>query len=160
MQTIAPCLWFDGQAEGAALFYTSVFKNSRILEIARYLEGAPRPAGTVMTVRFILDGQEFMALNGGPQFSFSPAVSFAVPCDTQAQIDALWEKLGAGGEEVQCGWLKDKFGLSWQIFPRSLPAMLVDADRAAAQRAFAAMLQMKRISIALLERAFNHRGTS
>jgi predicted 3-demethylubiquinone-9 3-methyltransferase (glyoxalase superfamily) len=156
MQKIGPCLWFDGQAEAAAAFYTSIFKNSKIVKISRYLDGAPRPPGSVMTVQFILDGQEFLALNGGPEFAFSPAISFVVNCETQAEVDGFWEKLSADGEEVACGWLRDKFGVSWQIVPRALIAMLSDADIAAAQRAFAAMLQMKKLTISVLEQAFRN----
>jgi predicted 3-demethylubiquinone-9 3-methyltransferase (glyoxalase superfamily) len=156
MQKISPCLWFDGEAEEAANFYISIFKNSRLVKTARYLEGTPRPRGSVMTVSFILDGQEFLALNGGPQFTFSPAISFVVNCETQEEVDGLWEKLSAGGEEHQCGWLKDKFGVSWQIVPNSLIGMLSDADTAASQRAFAAMLQMRKLDISLLERAYKN----
>ena len=156
MQKIGPCLWFDGKAEEAANSYTSIFKNSRIIDTTRYLEGSHQPEGSVMTVRFVLDGEEFLALNGGPQFTFSPAISFYVICEMQEEVDDLWEKLTAGGEGVQCGWLKDKFGVSWQIVPRSLMAMLSDADTAASQRAVAAMLQMKKLDISLLERAFKN----
>jgi predicted 3-demethylubiquinone-9 3-methyltransferase (glyoxalase superfamily) len=156
MQKISPCLWFDGEAEEAVNFYISIFKNSRLVKTARYLEGTPRPRGSVMTVSFILDGQEFLALNGGPQFTFSPAVSFVVNCETQEEVDGLWEKLSAGGEEHQCGWLKDKFGVSWQIVPNSLIGMLSDADTAASQRAFAAMLPMRKLDISLLERAYKN----
>lgn len=153
MQKVHPCLWFDSQAEEAAAFYVSIFKNSKILEVMRYLEGGYRPAGSVMTVRFVLDGEEFMALNGGPQFTFSPAVCFVVNCETQEEVDRHWEKLSAGGEEGQCGWLTDKFGVSWQIVPKALLSMLRDTDTAAAQRATAAMLQMKKLDISSLERA-------
>ena len=158
MKKVHPCLWFDGHAEEAAVFYVSIFKNSQIIDTARYLEGSPGEAGSVMTVRFVLDGQEFLALNGGPQFTFSPAISFVVPCQTQAEVDEYWQRLSAGGEEGQCGWLQDRFGVSWQIVPDALPAMLTSSDTAASQRAFAAMLQMKKLDIALLERAFNNRG--
>ena len=120
MQKITPFLWFDDKAEEAANFYTSIFKNSKILNIARYGEAGPGPKGTVMTVTFQLEGQEFMALNGGPHYTFSPAISFFVNCETQAEVDELWEKLTAGGREVQCAWLKDKFGVSWQIVPKAL----------------------------------------
>lgn len=139
MQKVSPCLWFDGKAEEASNFYVSIFKNSRIVNTTRYLEGSPRPKGTVMTVQFILDGQEFVALNGGPQFTFSPAISFVVNCETQEEVDGLWEKLSAGGEEQQCGWLRDKFGVSWQIVPNVLIAMLSEADAVASQRAITAM---------------------
>jgi predicted 3-demethylubiquinone-9 3-methyltransferase (glyoxalase superfamily) len=154
MQSIQPCLWFDTQAEEAAAFYVSIFKDSRIVDIARYPEGSPGTAGTVMTVGFVLDGQEFLALNGGPVFTFSPAISLVVNCATQAEIDDLWERLSAGGEEGQCGWLTDKYGVSWQIVPNAMTAMMNAGDAAAAQRAFTAMLQMKKLDIALLERAF------
>src|SRR5713101_9034343 len=154
MQKIGPCLWFDGQAEEAARFYTSIFKNSRIVNTTRYPEVSHRPAGSVLTVQFILDGQDFVALNGGPEFTFTPAISFVVYCETQEEVDVLWNGLSAGGEEVQCGWLKDKFGVSWQIVPSVLIAMLKDADTAASRRAFEAMLHMKKLDIALLERAF------
>lgn len=156
MQKVSPCLWFDGEAEDASNFYVSIFRNSRIVNTTRYLEGSPRPKGSVMTVQFILDGQEFVALNGGPQFTFSPAISFVVYCETQEEVDRFWEKLLAGGEEHQCGWLKDKFGVSWQIVPRQLIAMLSGADAAASQRAVAAMLQMKKLDISLLERAYEN----
>ena len=154
MQTIQPCLWFDTQAEEAAAFYVSTFKDSRIVDIARYPEGSPGTAGTVMTVRFVLDGQEFLALNGGPVFTFSPAISLVVNRATQAEVDDLWERLSAGGEEGQCGWLTDKYGVSWQIVPDALTEMMSAGDAAAAQRAFTVMLQMKKLDIALLERAY------
>ncbi|GLH70169.1 VOC family protein [Geothrix rubra] len=154
MQTLGTCLWFDDQAEAAAAFYISVFKNARILGTTRYPEGSPRPSGTVMTVQFELDGHTFTALNGGPQYPFTPAISFMVNCDTQADIDRLWEELGAGGTEVACGWMTDKFGVSWQILPTSLLKMMHDPDLAASQRAFSAMLQMKKLDIARLEQAF------
>lgn len=154
MNNIGPCLWFDSQAQEAAAFYTTIFKNSKILQTTYYLEGAPRPAGSVLTVSFILDGQEFLALNGGPQFTFSPAVSFIAYCDTQAEIDDYWLKLTTGGMEIECGWLTDKFGVTWQIVPRPLIAMLNDPDTAAAQRVFSAMMTMKKLDISLLEPAF------
>ena len=153
MQKITPFLWFDGNAEEAANFYVSVFGNSKILAVNRYGEGAPAPKGTVMTVSFLLDGQKFVALNGGPHFTFSPAISFVVNCETQNEVDAFREKLSAGGEESQCGWLKDKYGVSWQIVPTILPALLSDPDQAKAQRAMAAMMQMKKIDIGLLKQA-------
>ncbi len=156
MQSIHPCLWFDTQAEEAANFYVSIFKNSKIINTARYLEGAPKPAGSVMTVEFILDGQEFLALNGGPEFPFTPAISMVAKCETQADVDYLWDKLLAGGQEVQCGWLTDKFGVSWQIVPHALPAMFSSTDTAAAQRAFSAMMQMKKLDIATIERAYSN----
>ncbi len=154
MQTLGICLWFDDQAEAAAAFYTSVFKKARILGVARYPEGSPRPAGTAMTVQFELNGQTFTALNGGPHYSFTPAISFVVACDTQAEVDRLWEELGAGGTEMACGWMTDKFGVSWQIIPAALMKMLTGPDKAASQRAFTAMLQMKKLDIAVLEQAF------
>jgi predicted 3-demethylubiquinone-9 3-methyltransferase (glyoxalase superfamily) len=156
MQKIGPCLWFDGQAEEAASFYVSVFKNSRIIGTTHYLEGMPRPAGSVLTVRFILDGEEFVALNGGPQFKFSPAISFVANCDTQAQVDELWQKLSEGGLEGQCGWLTDKYGVSWQVVPKALMEMLSKSDRAASQRAISAMLKMKKLDIAVLQRAYEN----
>lgn len=156
MQKISTCLWFDGQAEEAANFYVSVFKNARIVNTTRYLEGLPRPKGSVMTVRFILDGQEFVALNGGPQFTFSPAISLVVYCETQAEVDGMWEKLVAGGAENQCGWLQDKYGVSWQIVPNVLIEMLSDVDDVASQRAIAAMLHMKKLDISVLERAYKN----
>jgi predicted 3-demethylubiquinone-9 3-methyltransferase (glyoxalase superfamily) len=153
MQKITPFLWFDGKAEEAAKFYTSIFKNSKIATINRYPKGSPAPEGMAMTAQFLLEGQEFVALNGGPQFSFTPAISFVVNCETQKEVDEYWDKLSAGGEEHQCGWLKDKFGVSWQIVPTVLVKLLSDPDAGRAQRAMAAMLQMKKIDIALLEQA-------
>jgi predicted 3-demethylubiquinone-9 3-methyltransferase (glyoxalase superfamily) len=154
MHKITPFLWFDNQAEEAVNFYTSIFRNSRIGSISRYGDAGPGPAGAVMSVTFQLDGQEFMALNGGPNFSFTPAISFFVNCETQAEVDELWEKLTASGEEVQCGWLKDKFGLSWQIVPAGLGEMLSSQDAEKSQRAMQAMLQMKKIDIAQIKQAF------
>ena len=155
---ITPCLWFDGQAEEAAAFYTSIFERSRILEVARYGEAGREvhghSAGTVMTVSFELDGQAFTALNGGPMFEFNEAVSFQVHCETQEEVDHYWEKLSAGGEEQQCGWLKDKFGVSWQIVPAVVPAMFADPDSEKSNRAMEALLRMKKLDIAELERAF------
>jgi predicted 3-demethylubiquinone-9 3-methyltransferase (glyoxalase superfamily) len=153
MHDITPCLWFDTEGEEAAKLYTSVFPNSRILEISRYGSAGPRPEGTVMTVSFELDGQKFLALNGGPQFSFTEAVSFQVSCETQEAVDAFWSALSEGGEEGPCGWLKDRFGLSWQIVPTRLPELLGDPDAEKAQRVMQAMLQMKKIEIDGLERA-------
>ena len=153
MQKVTPCLWFDTEGEEAARFYTSVFPNSRIVEISRYGSAGPRPEGTVMTVDFELDGQQFVALNGGPQFTFNEAISFQVSCEDQDEVDAYWSKLSEGGEEGPCGWLKDKFGVSWQIVPTALPRLLSDPDREKAQRVMAAMLQMKKIQIDELERA-------
>ena len=153
MNEITPCLWFDTEGEDAANFYTSVFPNSKILDIARYGSAGPRPEGTVMTVSFELDGQEFLALNGGPDFKFSEAVSFQVSCENQEEVDAYWSKLSEGGEEGPCGWLKDRFGLSWQIVPTALPRLLGDPDPEKAQRVMAAMLKMRKIEIAELEEA-------
>src|SRR5437867_3100482 len=134
MQKITPCLWFDDQAEEAVRFYTSIFKNSQIGKVTRYGEGAPRPKGSVLTIRFELDGQEFLALNGGPHFKFTEAISFVVSCKTQAEVERFWKKLSAGGQEVQCGWLKDKYGLSWQIVPTVLGELLSNKDAAKSQR--------------------------
>ncbi len=161
MQKITPCLWFNDQAEEAANFYTSIFKNSKIMEVARYDEAGARasgkPKGTVMTITFQLNGQEFMALNGGPEFKFTEAISFVVNCDTQEEVDEFWDKLTNGGEEVQCGWLKDKYGLSWQIVPIALSEMLGDKDPEKAQRVMQAMLQMKKIDIKGLKQAYEQR---
>jgi predicted 3-demethylubiquinone-9 3-methyltransferase (glyoxalase superfamily) len=153
MKKITPCLWFDTDGEEAAEFYTSVFPNSKIGEISRYGSAGPRPEGTVMTVSFELDGQEFVALNGGPDFTFNEAVSFQVACEDQDEVDAYWSALSEDGEEGPCGWLKDKFGLSWQIIPRRLPELLGDPDPERAQRVMAAMLTMKKIEVDELERA-------
>jgi predicted 3-demethylubiquinone-9 3-methyltransferase (glyoxalase superfamily) len=154
MQKITPFLWFDGKAEEAANFYTSIFKDSKILHIARYGEAGPGPKGSVMVATFELEGQRFMALNGGPQYTISPAISFFVDCETQAEVDELWEKLTAGGGEVQCGWLRDKFGVSWQIIPRTLMELMQDKDPIKSQRVFKAMLQMIKIDIEGLQRAY------
>lgn len=158
MQKIMPCLWFDNEAEEAARFYASIFKNSKIGIITRYGEEAAkasgRPKGTVMTVTFQLDGQEFMALNGGPQFTFSPAISLVVNCQTQNEIDELWEKLSEGGEKVECGWLKDKFGVSWQVVPSVLGQMLQDKDAKKTERVMKALLQMKKLDIEGLRKAY------
>lgn len=140
MQKITPFLWFDDQAEEAVNFYTSIFKNSKVVSMSRYGEGGPGPQGTVMTATFQLEGQEFMALNGGPHFTFSPAISFFINCATQEEVDELWEKLSSGGEEGQCGWLKDKYGLSWQIIPTILGELLQDKDAEKARRVMNAML--------------------
>jgi len=153
-QKITTFLWFDGKAEEAASHYTSIFRNSKILSVTRYGEAGPAPKGTVMTVTFQLEGQEFIALNGGPQFKFTEAVSLLVHCDTQKEVDELWNKLGAGGKEQQCGWLKDKFGLSWQIIPSALLEMLQDQDPEKSKRVMEAMFQMQKIDIARLERAY------
>jgi predicted 3-demethylubiquinone-9 3-methyltransferase (glyoxalase superfamily) len=156
MNKITPFLWFDGQAEEAANYYTSIFKNSKVESVSRYGDAGPLPKGTVMSVTFQLDGQEFMALNGGPVFKFNEAISFFVNCDTQAEVDDLWDKLTKGGEEVQCGWLKDKFGLSWQIVPKALNEMLQDKDTEKSNRVMAAMLKMKKIDIAALRQAYEN----
>lgn len=156
MKKICPCLWFDGQAEAAVAFYTSTFKNSRVLETSYYLDNMPLPKGTVMTMRFVLDDQEFLVLNGGADFSFTPATSFVVYCEDQKEVDHLWSKLLDGGQENQCGWLSDRYGLSWQIVPKALIEMLKGGDAAAAQRAVAAMMQMKKLDIATLERAYKN----
>ena len=154
MQKITPFLWFNDNAEEAMNLYVSIFNNSKILSLNRYGEGAPVPAGTVMTATFQLEGQEFMALNGGPHFKFTEAISLFVNCETQEEVDTLWAKLTAdGGEESQCGWLKDKFGLSWQIIPSALGECLGDPDPAKAQRAMQAMLQMKKLDIQKLKDA-------
>ena len=154
---ITPCLWFDTQAEEAAKFYASVFKNSKIGKISRYgqegFEVHGKKAGTVMTVEFEIEGQKFLALNGGPHFKFNEAVSFQVHCETQEEIDHFWSTLAKDGEEGRCGWLKDKFGLSWQVFPRALPEMLMDGNSETAQRVMRSMLQMRKIDIAALKRA-------
>jgi predicted 3-demethylubiquinone-9 3-methyltransferase (glyoxalase superfamily) len=150
---ITPFLWFDHQAEEAAKFYTSIFENSRIGKVARNTESAPGPTGGVLTVEFSLDGQEFTALNGGPVFSFSEAVSFVVHCETQKEVDYYWEKLLAGGTPSQCGWLKDKFGLSWQIVPDILPELLGDKDKRKAARVTAAMMKMVKLDIEGLKKA-------
>lgn len=155
MQKITPFLWFDTQAEEAMNFYVSIFKNSKIGSVTRYGEGGPGPAGTVLTAAFELDGQEFVALNGGPQFKFSEAISFLVSCETQEEIDEFWEKLSAGGEESQCGWLKDKYGLSWQIVPPVLSEMLQDKDPEKAKRVMEAMLQMTKLDIPTLKQAYD-----
>jgi len=154
MQKITPFLWFDNQAEEAMNFYCSIFPNSKPGSVSRYGEGAPLPAGSVITVTFELDGQEFMALNGGPHFQFSPAISFFVSCQTQAEVDELWEKLSQGGEKQQCGWLRDKFGVTWQIIPTALGQMLQDPDKQKSQNVMQAMLQMHKIDIEVLREAY------
>ena len=159
MQKITPFLWFDNQAEEAAKFYTSVFKNSKVGKITRYGEAAEkaagRPAGSVMTVEFELEGQKFTALNGGPVFKFNESISFVVNCETQEEVDYLWEKLTAdGGKDVECGWLRDKYGLSWQIVPTVLIEMLQDKDHEKAERVMKAMLQMQKIDIKTLKEAY------
>jgi len=153
MSGITPCLWFDTEAEEAASFYTSVFPGSKIGAVSHYGEGGPRPEGMVMTVEFELDGQAFTALNGGPEFTFNEAISFQVSCKDQNEVDAYWNALSECGEEGPCGWLKDRFGVSWQIVPTALPKLLGDADRERSQRVMQAMLGMKKIEIDELERA-------
>jgi predicted 3-demethylubiquinone-9 3-methyltransferase (glyoxalase superfamily) len=154
MQKITPWLWFDTEGEEAAAFYTSIFKNSRILDVSRYGEAGPRPAGTAMTVTFELDGLEFTALNGGPEFTFNEAVSFQVLCETQDEVDRFWDELSAGGEESQCGWLKDRYGVSWQIVPTALNEVLGGSDPQKAQAAMKAMLSMQKLDINELRRAY------
>jgi predicted 3-demethylubiquinone-9 3-methyltransferase (glyoxalase superfamily) len=154
MQKIVPNLWFDTEAEEAANFYTSIFKASRIVNVSRYGEAGPRPAGMVLTVTFQLEGQEFTGLNGGPEFKFNEAISLLVNCESQEEVDELWDKLSAGGEKGPCGWLKDKFGVSWQIIPTVLPEMLQDEDSDRANRVMKAMLQMSKIDIGALEKAY------
>jgi predicted 3-demethylubiquinone-9 3-methyltransferase (glyoxalase superfamily) len=154
MQKITPFLWFDGEAEEAARFYASIFENSKIQSITRYGDAGPGKKGTVMSAAFQIEGQNFIAINGGPQFRFSPAVSFLVSCETQQEVDKLWEKLSEGGEKQRCGWLKDKFGLSWQIVPSLLGEMLRDKDAEKSRRVMEAMLQMDKIDIAILQRAY------
>jgi predicted 3-demethylubiquinone-9 3-methyltransferase (glyoxalase superfamily) len=159
-QTIVPCLWFDNQGEEAAGFYTAIFPNSKIVAVTRYGEAGReihgKEPGAVMTVEFVLNGQPFTALNGGPHFKFNEAVSFQVLCDTQAEIDHYWEKLSAGGDPKaqQCGWLKDKFGVSWQVVPRGMAEMLKDSASAGAKRAMGAVLKMKKLDIAALQKAY------
>ena len=160
IQKIAPCLWFDDQAEEAARFYTGIFKNSKIGTVARYGKAGHevhgRPAGTVMTVAFELEGQAFTALNGGPVFKFNEAISFQVNCETQEEVDHYWEKLSEGGDvkAQQCGWLKDRYGVSWQLVPRALVEMITDPDSEKSGRALEAMLRMKKLDIAGLKRAY------
>jgi predicted 3-demethylubiquinone-9 3-methyltransferase (glyoxalase superfamily) len=153
VQKITPCLWFDTQGEEAAQFYTSVFPNSSILEVTLYGAAGPRPEGSVMTVSFELDGQEFVARNGGPEHSFNEAISFQVFCETQDEIDRYWEKLSEGGEEGPCGWLKDRFGLSWQIVPSIVPELLADPDREKASRVLTALVGMRKPDVEALEQA-------
>jgi len=155
MHKITPCLWFDHQAEEAMHFYVSIFKNSRAGQVTRFGDAGPGPKGSVMSVSFVLDGQDFIALNGGPLFKFTEAISLFVHCETQQEVDELWAKLTAGGEESRCGWLKDKYGLSWQIIPRILMEYLSDKDPERAQRVMNAMLQMSKIEIQALRRAYD-----
>jgi predicted 3-demethylubiquinone-9 3-methyltransferase (glyoxalase superfamily) len=153
MQKIIPNLWFDTEAEEAANFYISVFKNSRIVNVARYTEAGPRPAGMVMVVEFELDGQRFVGINGGPEFTFSEAVSFQISCASQDEVDYYWERLSEGGEEGQCGWLKDRYGLSWQVVPTGMEELFSDPDPQRAERAMKAMLKMGKLDIAALRSA-------
>ena len=153
MQKITPFLWFDGKAEEAAKFYVSVFRNSKLGRVTRYGDAGPGPKGTVMTVTFEIEGQQFIALNGGAQFTFSPAISFFVDCKSQQEVDALWEKLSAGGEQQVCGWLKDKYGVSWQIVPSVLGELLHDTDADTSKRVMQAMLKMRKLDIEGLKRA-------
>jgi predicted 3-demethylubiquinone-9 3-methyltransferase (glyoxalase superfamily) len=157
LQKIIPYLWFDTEAEEAANFYTSIFKDSQVGRVALYGEAGPRPAGMVMTVTFQLEGQEFTALNGGPEFKFNEAISLLVNCETQEEVDELWDKLSVGGEKGPCGWLKDKFGVSWQIVPTVLEEMLQDEDADRANRVMEAMLQMSKLDIGALEKAYAQR---
>jgi predicted 3-demethylubiquinone-9 3-methyltransferase (glyoxalase superfamily) len=154
-QKITPFLWFDGKAEEAANFYVSVFGNSRVVSVTRYGAAGPGPEGSVMSAVFQLEGQEFYALNGGPQFKFSPAISLFVNCETQQEVDELWDKLSAGGRKTRCGWLDDKFGLTWQIIPTTLGRLLQDKDAAKANRVMKAMMQMDKIDIARLQQAYD-----
>ncbi|MEU2183684.1 VOC family protein [Streptomyces thermolilacinus] len=153
-QKIKPFLWFDTEAEEAAAHYTAIFPDSRVVEVARYPEGAPRPAGMVMTVEFELAGQRYVALNGGPEFRFNEAVSLAVECEDQEEIDHYWSRLSEGGEEGPCGWLKDKYGLSWQVGPRELDAMITDPDPDKARRATEVMMGMKKLDLQALRDAY------
>ena len=155
MPKVTPFLWFDTEAEQAAKFYVSIFKNSKIVTTARYGDAGPGPKGSVMTVLFQLDGQSFIALNGGPQFKFTEAISFVVNCETQKEVDDYWAKLSAGGGEGQCGWLKDRYGLWWQITPTVLSKLLADPDPKKSKRVMEAMLQMKKIDIAALQNAYS-----
>ena len=153
LSKITPCLWFDTEAEAAATLYTSVFERSRVTSVSRYGSAGPRPEGTVMTVNFELDGQPFVALNGGPDFTFNEAISFQVRCDSQDEVDHFWSKLTEGGHEGPCGWLKDRFGVSWQIIPTAMEKLLADPDPERSQRAMKAMLAMKKLDVGELERA-------
>ncbi len=156
-QKITPCLWFDNQAEAAVEHYISIFKTGGVISILRHGDAGPGPKGSVLTVTFELAGQQFIALNGGPYFKFSEAISLSVDCQSQAEVDQLWEKLSEGGSKGQCGWLKDKFGLSWQIVPSRLLELLQDPDPAKSNRVMAALLQMTKLDIALLEAAHDGR---
>jgi len=155
MQKITPFLWFDGKAEEAMNFYVSIFKNSKVVSVTRNGEHGPGPKGSVMMATFQLDGQRFMVLNGGPHFTFSPAISLFVNCETQQEVDELWDKLAEGGEKQRCGWLKDKYGLSWQIIPAALGELMQDEDAAKSKRVMKAMLQMEKIDINGLRQAYD-----
>jgi predicted 3-demethylubiquinone-9 3-methyltransferase (glyoxalase superfamily) len=155
VQKITPFLWFDNQAEEAMNFYTSIFKNAKIGNVSRYGDGGPGPKGSVMVASFELDCMHFTALNGGPQFKFTEAISFYVSCESQDEVDHYWDKLSEGGQTQRCGWLKDKFGVSWQIIPSALPKLMGDPDRAKANRVMQAMLQMKKIEVAKLQQAYD-----
>jgi predicted 3-demethylubiquinone-9 3-methyltransferase (glyoxalase superfamily) len=157
MQKITPFLWFDDKAEEAMNFYVSIFKNSKVVSVTRYGDAGPGPKGTVMTATFQLEGQEFVALNGGPQFKFTEAISFVVNCETQEEVDSFWEKLSEGGEKSRCGWLKDKFGLSWQVVPTILEKMYQDKDPEKSQRVMKAMMQMDKMDIAALKQAYEQK---
>jgi predicted 3-demethylubiquinone-9 3-methyltransferase (glyoxalase superfamily) len=157
MQKITPFLWFDNQAEEAMNFYVSIFNNSKVGNVTRYGEAGPGPKGSVMSATFQLEGQDFFALNGGPKFHFTPAISLFVNCETQQEVDELWNKLSAGGRKDRCGWLQDKYGLSWQIIPSALGKMLGDKDLAKSKRVMQAMLQMDKIDIAALQRAYDEK---
>ena len=157
MQKIAPCLWFDGRAEEAMHFYTSIFRNSKVGDVTRYTEAGPGEKGSVLAVTFEIEGREFMGLNGGPNFKFSPAISFSVKCETQEEVDYYWSKLLAGGQPQQCGWLTDKFGVSWQIVPTALVEMLKDKDAERANRVMQAMLKTVKLDINTLRQAYEQR---
>lgn len=158
MNPIYPCLWFDTQAAEAASFYTSIFENSRILETTYYGENMPLPAGTVLTVTFEINGRRFMALNGGPLYQFTEAISLMAPCETQAELDRVWDRLLEGGQEVQCGWLKDKYGLFWQVVPANLDELLSSGDQARSQRVMDAIMGMVKLDIAALQQAYDGRS--
>jgi predicted 3-demethylubiquinone-9 3-methyltransferase (glyoxalase superfamily) len=158
MEKITPFLWFDTQAEEAMNFYISIFPNSKVLQVTHYGDTGPGPKGTVMTAKFQLNGQEFVALNGGPSFKFTEAISFVVNCETQEEIDEYWEKLSAGGEKSQCGWLKDKYGLSWQIVPAALGEMFKDKDGSKADRVMKALMEMDKLEIKKLKEAYDGKG--
>jgi predicted 3-demethylubiquinone-9 3-methyltransferase (glyoxalase superfamily) len=155
MQRITPFLWFDGKAEEAAKFYVSIFKNSRIGTVNRYGDHGPGPKGTVMIATFQIDGQDFIALNGGPQFKFTPAVSFVVNCETQEEVDHYWDQLSEGGTQQRCGWLQDQFGVSWQIVPTALARLMSSPDREKTGRVMAALMQMQKIDVERLQQAFD-----